>query len=469
MQKTFDKKLLLFFLIIFQIGIFVAVLKFTYSDDKVQILNEQPTSEQELYEKLEGLCKKNDSKHYNSCSRSPLCGSDKDTKSQDERLDLHDAFIEETKDTQDSPQSCMGDGDGRSKGCGGEYVPLCCYAMAATGDPLKCGGYWERLWCPKDLCDRVDSSKDDVCGGGKCGCGHAWGSYCKADGATPGKSSLSLCERLKREGVTGIVCAGTNPPISPTPVLPATPTPNAGQYTKPKCVSINYVDASNSILSSEARINDQQTVNITLVGADDTQKPQRMDLCWALGSQTNEYYTQPSSWVCEQLVVSQGANSVSVTSEIKGKQISYFLQKLPNITLSQLKDFGLILSPKIYSSTNSAQYCSSNPAYNNGSGVMVDLSKTSPAERFTNSTCGLGTVAGKPTTSCILKLFYTSNSGGVTYDLNGDGKLDISDFTLFVAYYKTKNVAIDFNGDKEVGIYDFDYFRREYISAQKLG
>ena len=61
---------------------------------------------------------------------------------------------------------------------------------------------------------------------------------------------------------------------------------------------------------------------------------------------------------------------------------------------------------------------------------MVDLSKTSPAERFTNSTCGLGTVAGKPTTSCILKLFYTSNSGGVTYDLNGDGKLDISDFTL---------------------------------------
>ncbi|MBP9759490.1 dockerin type I repeat-containing protein [Candidatus Dojkabacteria bacterium] len=425
----------------------------------ITITNEQVTSDVELYGKLEEMCKKNDGKNYDECSRSPLCGTEKDGWSEDKKVEAYDNLVGQVGSTQDSPQSCMGDGGGRSKGCGGENVPLCCYAMAATGDPLKCAGYWERLWCPTDLCNKIDSSKDDACGGGKCQCAHAWSEYCKAGGETPGKPSISLCERLKKEGVTGIVCASDAPAVTPTPVVV--------QYTKPRCSSMNFLDGSNSVITPEQKVNDQQTVNISIIGIDDNAKPSKIDFCWALGGQSKEYYFTATNWGCELTTLMQaGSTPNSLIAELKGKNILYFMQKLPNLTTTQVKDYGLVITTRIYSSSNVNQLCSTNPGYNNGSGVMVDLLKQDPALRFVNSTCGLGTVANVPAKSCSLKLMYNPGSSNVSYDLNGDGKLDISDFTIFVGYYKTKNDFVDFNGDGKVGIEDFSYFRNEYVKVQ---
>jgi len=461
-----QKKGIAMFLGSIQVLIFVLIfinLNSLQTPFTISITGESVTSDSELYSKLEGMCKSNDGKSYNKCSRSPLCGTEKDSWSEKKRIEAYDSLVADVGSTESSAQSCMGDGSGRTKGCGGENVPLCCYAMAATGDPLKCAGYWERLWCPTDLCNKIDSAKGEACGGGKCQCGHAWGSYCKADGETPGKPSISLCDRLKKEGITGIVCTSDAPAATPTP-----PAPVSDQYTKPRCSTFNFLDASNNIITGEQKINDQQTVNISIVGIDDNAKPAKIDFCWTLAGQANEYYLLPANWACDQPTSATAGQTVnSLIANFSGKNIAYFLQKLPKVSATQLKDYGLIISPRIFSSTNPNQLCSTNPSYNNGNGLWVDLSKPEPALRFVNSTCGLGTVGITASTSCVLKLKYNTTQGGtVSYDLNGDGKLDISDFTVFVGYYKTKNIIVDFNGDGKVGIEDFSYFRDDYVKAQ---
>lgn len=463
MEIPAQKKLLLVILGGIQVLLIIVIVLYvkTFSPElNIVISSEQVTSEADLYSKLEGMCKSNNGKYYNSCSRSPLCGTEKDGWDEDRKVRAYEELVSEEGSTKDSPQSCMGDGAGRSKGCGGEYVPLCCYAMAFTGDPLKCAGYWERLWCPTDLCNKIDSSKDDACGGGKCQCGHAWSEYCKAGGQTPGKPTISLCERLKKEGITGIVCTSEVSPVTPTPI--------AVQNTKPSCSSMNFVDSSNGIIPPEQRINDQQVVNISVVGMDIDIKPLKIDICWALAGQTKEFYISAANWACEPDTTMQtGTNPKTLIAELKNKNMLYFMQKLPNLSQNQIKDYGLVITTRIYGGNNANLLCSTNPGYNNGSGVMVDLTKQDPAQKFVNSTCGLGSVANVVGKSCALKLNYDTNGGGNTsYDLNGDGKLDISDFTEFVRYYKTKNNFVDFNGDGKVGIEDFSYFRNEYVRVQ---
>ncbi|MBP9758143.1 hypothetical protein KBD45_00470 [Candidatus Dojkabacteria bacterium] len=55
-----------------------------------------------------------------------------------------------------------------------------------------------------------------------------------------------------------------------------------------------------------------------------------------------------------------------------------------------------------------------------------------------------------------------------TIDLNGDVRIDITDFALFVEYYKLGNVKIDYNKDGQSlrDIDDFNYFIQEYKEEQ---
>jgi hypothetical protein len=76
--------------------------------------------------------------------------------------------------------------------------------MALKGNFTYCVGYWERLWCSPDLCEkaRQNGASDKNCGG-SCNCGHAFKSWCGT-----GKTSIPIEQRLG---------------IQPTPTLTLTP------------------------------------------------------------------------------------------------------------------------------------------------------------------------------------------------------------------------------------------------------
>ena len=134
----------------------------------------------------------------NVCSRAPNCGG----KGYEEVANL----------PYPNPQACMGtDADRDKKGCAG-YVPLCCYQMALKGNFTYCVGYWERLWCSPDLCEkaRQNGASDSNCGG-NCSCGHAFRSYCGS-----GKTSIPIEQRL---GIQSI----PTPTFTPSPIPTATP------------------------------------------------------------------------------------------------------------------------------------------------------------------------------------------------------------------------------------------------------
>ena len=70
-----------------------------------------------------------------------------------------------------------------------------------------------------------------------------------------------------------------------------------------------------------------------------------------------------------------------------------------------------------------------------------------------------------PVPSIILPSIEPSSQDmGLVIDLNKDGKVDITDFSLFVEYYKVGNVKIDFDKDGKTqrDIEDLNYFIQEY-------
>ncbi len=152
------------------------------------------------------------------CSRAPKCGG----KSYEEVAAL----------PAPNPQECMGDKDGRT-GCQG-YVPLCCYEVARTGDPLMCVGYWERLWCHPDQCARIDPEKSRVCNGGQpgtCQCGHAFEFWCQGADAphppVPLETRLGLRLPTSTPTPTSTIKPTPTSIIKPTPTSIIKPTPTS--------------------------------------------------------------------------------------------------------------------------------------------------------------------------------------------------------------------------------------------------
>lgn len=148
------------------------------------------------------------------CSRAPKCAG----KDYDEVASL----------PQPNPQECMGDKDGQRGGCKG-YVPLCCYEVERTGDPTMCVGYWERLWCHPQQCDKIDPEKGRVCNDGKpgqCLCGHAFKSWCKGKDAPQPPIPLEVRLGIERLAITPteIVSPSPNPTNTVSPSPKATPT-----------------------------------------------------------------------------------------------------------------------------------------------------------------------------------------------------------------------------------------------------
>jgi len=146
------------------------------------------------------------------CSRAPNCGG----KSYNEVANL----------PAPNPQACMGtDADREQKGCAG-YVPLCCYQMALKGNFTYCVGYWERLWCSPDLCEkaRQNGASESNCGG-SCQCGHAFESWCGT-----GKNSIPIEQRLGIQSAPTPTLFSTSIPTitpnnMPTPTSNKMPTP----------------------------------------------------------------------------------------------------------------------------------------------------------------------------------------------------------------------------------------------------
>lgn len=438
------------------IQLFVLILFFWIwkkePDIFVGILSEQPTSDADLYRMLEDMCKNNSGEKYDECSRAPLCGKD-NLSWQDKK-----AALESFDVGGPNYQSCYKDA------CEGLAVPLCCYAIAATGDPAKCPGYAERLWCPKEHCERIDSEKGRACNDGNpgsCNCGHAYNHYCAEEGEDQAPP-ISLCERLKLEGISSVVCV-TNE--QPTP----TPTPATGGDPKPKCEAFNFKDVNGGTLTSQQRVNSTQKINIEAKGTDNGVRPSKLHICWTLADQSTDFYKTGTNFACEFInEPTQGETANSAVAKIENQTISYFSSKLTNVTESQIKDYGLIFVLNVYSGNNPNIFCSTNPGFNNGLGVILDISTQDVTNRYTNSTCGLGSVANQADVSCSLKLKYdpTGQNVNAFYDLNEDGKVNISDFTLFVGYYKNKDLKIDYDGNKTVGIEDFVKFKDEYVKEQ---
>jgi len=147
------------------------------------------------------------------CSRAPeACGNSYDDVNTQEKMP--------------NPQSCTSN----PNACGGK-PPLCCYEMARTGDFTKCVGYWERLWCPKVLCDqaRSNGASDSQCGG-SCQCNHAFSSYCGND-----VQIVPLSQRIA--GITA-------PPNSPTPTTPTGVTVTATPTTQPGTITPTNIQAT---------------------------------------------------------------------------------------------------------------------------------------------------------------------------------------------------------------------------------
>lgn len=132
------------------------------------------------------------------CSRAPGCGGSS-----------YDSL--NTKSKMPNPQSCTTN----PNACGGA-PPLCCYEMARTGDYTKCIGYWERLWCPQQLCDEAkqNGASDSQCDG-NCQCSHAFGHYCG--------SNVQIMSASQRLGLAS--APATSTPIPPTQIPTSTPIP----------------------------------------------------------------------------------------------------------------------------------------------------------------------------------------------------------------------------------------------------
>lgn len=119
----------------------------------------------------------------------------------------------------------MGATDGQRRGCKG-WVPLCCYEVARTGNPMMCVGYWERLWCHPNQCQLIDLEKGRECNGGSpgtCSCGHAFESWCT--GLDAPQPPIPLETRL------GLILSPI-PTAKPTSI--PTPTPKPTIYKAPQ-------------------------------------------------------------------------------------------------------------------------------------------------------------------------------------------------------------------------------------------
>ncbi|OGK13896.1 hypothetical protein A2861_02960 [Candidatus Roizmanbacteria bacterium RIFCSPHIGHO2_01_FULL_38_15] len=165
------------------------------------------------------------------CSRAPGCGG-------------YDYDELNVINKMPNPQSCTTN----PHACGGK-PPLCCYEMARTGDFTKCIGYWERLWCPKQLCDeaRANGASDGQCGG-SCQCNHAFGHYCGDN-----VKIISIAERL---GQT----APTSTPNTPTPTSTQAPQPPTASPTTPRPVN------TATTIPSPTRPNTTQAPAVTTAG-----------------------------------------------------------------------------------------------------------------------------------------------------------------------------------------------------------
>lgn len=155
------------------------------------------------------------------CSRAPNCGGKGyDELNKAELMPDHNDCLDEGRGM------VIGNPPNSSAFYG--YVPLCCYEMARTGDPLKCIGYWERLWCHPDQCKAIDN--DHGCGGGACQCAHAMKGWCE----TRKCNMLPPVPLEVRLGLKKPTPTVPPPPTAP-PYIPPTrpPAPTAAAPTRP--------------------------------------------------------------------------------------------------------------------------------------------------------------------------------------------------------------------------------------------
>lgn len=137
-----------------------------------------------------------------SCGRAPNCGG----KSYNEANQIPWDSVDDCWNIRCSPGMCVGD------------VPLCCYELERTGDPMMCN--WpERGYCHPAQCAKITPDKAAACNGGSgdCLCAHGIKYWCntvcghKADGSDIPYKSLQ--DRI-----------GNPTPPTSTPTVTTTPT-----------------------------------------------------------------------------------------------------------------------------------------------------------------------------------------------------------------------------------------------------
>lgn len=205
-----------------------------------------------------------------SCSRAPLCGG----KGYDEVANL----------AMPNPQACMGDGTAErsTKGCAG-LVPLCCYEVERTGDPLKCVGYWERLWCHPQQCAAINPELGRACNNGNpgtCNCGVSISSWCSSDGVQ-NIPYIPIETRLGFQATNTPIPSPTSTPLPtvtgitlPTVTPTRTPTPTTAPIPTTTCTTANNASITFAFQPDRVRnvVNFNNSGGLTLLAVNNTQQ-----------------------------------------------------------------------------------------------------------------------------------------------------------------------------------------------------
>lgn len=143
----------------------------------------------------------------------------------------------------------------------------------------------------------------------------------------------------------------------------------------PLCVSmkLNGVSRHDTALTVSA---DTQNIALALQGKDPDGRPLKMGYCYSIAGQTDEFYKRAEEvWICNDVsnFTDKGANVYeALWSNLTFAALRTALvnKGISGVTAAEINDKGLIFTSRIYDSSVVDRSCSTNPAYNDGNGVI---------------------------------------------------------------------------------------------------
>jgi len=145
---------------------------------------------------------------------------------------------------------------------------------------------------------------------------------------------------------------------------------------KPLCVSMKLNGESRHSTALTVTT-DTQSINLALQGKDPDGRPLKMGYCYSIAGQTNDFYLRGDAvWICNEqsnFVDKGGSVYESIWSNLTFASLRTALvnKNISGVTLAEINEKGLVFLSRIYDNSIAGKYCSTNPAYNNGGGIII--------------------------------------------------------------------------------------------------